>query len=68
MTKKVREFFGLSEENMQVSLDVNDLRTWAEAKVTGGGVLVDELDKNFQCKKIPGLYFIGEVLDLTGKT
>jgi predicted flavoprotein YhiN len=53
MTKKVREFFSLSEENMQVKLDVNDLRTWAEAKVTGGGVLVDELDKNFQCKKVP---------------
>ena len=68
MTKRVRDFFNLSEENMGAQLRVNDLRTWAEAKVTGGGVLVDELDKNFQSKKVPWLYFIGEVLDLTGKT
>ena len=53
MTKRVRDFFNLSEENMGAQLRVNDLRTWAEAKVTGGGVLVDELDKNFQSTKVP---------------
>lgn len=68
MTKRVRDFFELREEKMSVSLEVNDLRTWAEAKVTGGGVMIDELNKDFECKKVPWLYFIGEVLDLTGKT
>jgi predicted flavoprotein YhiN len=29
---------------------------------------VDELDKNFQSKIVPGLYMIGEVIDITGKT
>ncbi len=68
LTKRVRDFFGLDEENMETTLHINDLRSWAEAKVTWGGVVVDELDKHFQSKKVPGLYFIGEVLDLTGKT
>ena len=68
LTKKLEKFFMLSPENMEKVLHINDLRSWAEAKVTGGGVLVDELDKNFQSKIIPGLYFIGEVIDITGKT
>ncbi len=53
---------------MEIILHINDLRGWAEAKVTGGGVFLDELDKNFQSKLIPNLYFIGEVIDITGKT
>lgn len=53
MTKRVRDFFELREEKMSVSLEVNDLRTWAEAKVTGGGVMIDELNKDFECKKVP---------------
>ncbi len=81
MTKRIREFFGFKEathspsllksgekELMEVWLDVNDMRSWAEAKVTGGGVALDELSNTFESKKIPWLYFVGEVLDLTGKT
>ena len=37
------------------------------AEVTRGGVDTDELSsKTFEAKKIPGLYFIGEVVDVTG--
>jgi len=37
------------------------------AEVTKGGVNTDELSsKTMECKKIPGLYFIGEVVDVTG--
>jgi len=37
------------------------------AEVTKGGVDCNELSsKTFACKKMPGLYFIGEVLDVTG--
>jgi len=46
-------------------LHINDLRGWAEAKVTGGGVLLDELTNTFESKLIPGLYMIGEVIDIT---
>ena len=37
------------------------------AEVTVGGVDVGEISsKTFESKKVPGLYFIGEVLDVTG--
>mgnify|MGYP000150256156 CR=1 FL=1 len=37
------------------------------AEVTLGGVDTDEVSsKTFESKKVPGLYFIGEVLDVTG--
>jgi predicted Rossmann fold flavoprotein len=40
---------------------------YAKAEVTAGGVDTAELDaKTMQSKKIPGLYFIGEVVDVTG--
>ena len=37
------------------------------AEVTKGGVDTNELSsKTMECKKVPGLYFIGEVVDVTG--
>ncbi|MBB3167791.1 NAD(P)/FAD-dependent oxidoreductase [Simiduia aestuariiviva] len=37
------------------------------AEVTMGGVNTDEVSsKTFEAKKVPGLYFVGEVLDVTG--
>ena len=38
-----------------------------KAEVTCGGVDTDELSaKTMECRKVPGLYFIGEVVDVTG--
>ncbi len=37
------------------------------AEVTKGGVDLNEIDCNMQSKKIKGLYFTGEVLDVTGE-
>ncbi len=40
---------------------------YAKAEVTAGGVDTAELDaKTMQCRKVPRLYFIGEVVDVTG--
>ncbi|WP_028108041.1 NAD(P)/FAD-dependent oxidoreductase [Ferrimonas futtsuensis] len=37
------------------------------AEVTLGGVDTDELSsKTMECKRVPGLYFVGEVMDVTG--
>ncbi|HMA16121.1 MAG TPA: NAD(P)/FAD-dependent oxidoreductase [Kiloniellaceae bacterium] len=37
------------------------------AEVTAGGVDTDEISsKTFEAKKVPGLYFVGECLDVTG--
>ncbi len=40
---------------------------YAKAEVTAGGVDTNEISsKTFECKTVPNLYFIGEVLDVTG--
>ncbi len=40
---------------------------YGKAEVTRGGVDTDELSsKTLESKKVPGLYFIGEVVDVTG--
>lgn len=40
---------------------------YEKAEVTSGGVSLDEVDsRTMQSKKLPGLYFAGEVLDLDG--
>jgi predicted flavoprotein YhiN len=40
---------------------------YGKAEVTRGGVSTDELSsKTMEAKKAPGLYFIGEVVDVTG--
>jgi predicted Rossmann fold flavoprotein len=40
---------------------------YGKAEVTAGGVDTAELSsKTMECRKVPGLYFIGEVVDVTG--
>ena len=40
---------------------------YAKAEVTAGGVDTAELDaRTMESRKVPGLYFIGEVVDVTG--
>ena len=41
---------------------------YEKAEVTGGGVDTAELSsQTMECRKVPGLYFIGEVVDVTGQ-
>ena len=41
---------------------------YGKAEVTAGGVDTDELSaKTMESKKIPGLFFVGEVVDVTGQ-
>jgi predicted Rossmann fold flavoprotein len=45
-----------------------DTEGYAKAEVTAGGVDTDELSaKTMESRKVPGLYFIGEVVDVTGQ-
>ena len=44
-------------------------RGFTEAVITKGGVSVKEIDpKTMEAKKVPGLYFAGEVLDIDAFT
>ncbi|MGI8669938.1 MAG: aminoacetone oxidase family FAD-binding enzyme, partial [Aridibacter sp.] len=51
--------------NWQVLFD--ETEGWNKAEVTLGGVDTDEISsQTMESKKVQGLYFIGEVLDVTG--
>jgi predicted flavoprotein YhiN len=43
--------------------------TFKEEFVTAGGVSIAEIDKDtMECRKMPGLYFAGEIIDMDGVT
>ena len=49
-------------------IKVEDTEGYGKAEVTAGGVDTDELSaKTMESKTIPGLFFIGEVVDVTGQ-
>ena len=49
------------------SLTPSGTEGYEKAEVTAGGVDTDELSaKTMEAKKVPGLFFIGEVVDVTG--
>ena len=51
------------------SLEITGKRPVAEAIITSGGIKVSEIDpKTMASKKIPGLYFAGEVIDCDAYT
>jgi len=51
----------------QWTVTPNGTEGYAKAEVTAGGVSTAELDaKTMESRKVPGLYFIGEVVDVTG--
>ena len=48
-------------------LKITDTQGFKHAEVSGGGVRTDEVDnKSMESKKVKGLFFTGEVLDITG--
>ena len=51
------------------SVEITGKRPVAEAIITSGGVKVSEVDpKTMESKKVPGLYFAGEILDCDAYT
>jgi predicted Rossmann fold flavoprotein len=52
----------------QWTLPVTGTHGYTHAEVAGGGIATDEIDeRTMMSKKIEGLYFAGEVIDITGK-
>lgn len=59
----------LLENCIRTELKASGKTTFKEEFVTAGGVSVNEIDANtMQSKKIPGLFFAGEVIDMDGIT
>ncbi len=67
VTKEERAALGFLLKHFSVRL--SRFRPIAEAIVTKGGVSVSEVDpKTMESKKVKGLYFAGEILDVDGRT
>ena len=61
---------GLSDFEGQVhawSIHPSGTEGFEKAEVTNGGIDTNELSaKTMECRTVPGLYFVGEVVDVTG--
>ena len=67
VTKEERR--GLVETLKGMTLTITSLRSFEEAIITKGGISVKEIDPaTMAAKRMAGLYFIGEVLDLDAMT
>lgn len=61
------ELYQLANKIHRWEIKPNGTEGYRTAEVTRGGVDTNELSsKTMESKKIPGLYFIGEVVDMTG--
>lgn len=66
--KRILKFFELNQEKKYVKISLQNWRSWREAKATWWWISTHELDNHMQAKKLPNLYFIWEVVDVTWKT
>ena len=57
----------LDRQTHELDLQPDGTEGYEKAEVTVGGIDTDELSsKTMESRKVPGLYFIGEVVDVTG--
>lgn len=71
ITKRLLSFLWFHVNKLKeyiISSDIVNVRWLDEAKVCWWWVKTENLNLNFECKDISGLYFIGECVDATGKT
>lgn len=70
--KKFISLTNLEKENLisqlkHFNLPITETDGFETCQVCTGGVSLNEIKENMECKKIPNLYFVGEVLDVDGK-
>lgn len=64
---KKENLMAIAEKIHHFKVRVAGSEGYAKAEVTAGGVDTDELSsRTMASKKVPGLYFVGEVVDVTG--
>jgi predicted Rossmann fold flavoprotein len=62
-----RDLARLADSLVRWELVPTGTEGWRKAEVTAGGVDTRELDsRTMESRRVPGLYFIGEVVDVTG--
>ena len=63
----VQALEALAEELCAMSFPVERVKGYDFCQVTGGGVDPQEVDGHLQSVRTPGLYLVGEMLDVVGK-
>jgi predicted Rossmann fold flavoprotein len=62
------ELADIAEKIRQLRITPSGTEGFRKAEVTAGGVATSELSsQTMEVKRVPGLYFIGEVVDVTGQ-
>ena len=64
---KERQIDALIESLTNYEIKVTATRSWDEAEFTAGGVDASEIKTTLESKKVPGLYFAGEIIDVDGE-
>lgn len=63
-----RELSAVSRQIQQLTITPAGTEGFRKAEVTAGGVATSELSsQTMESKRVPGLFFIGEVVDVTGQ-
>jgi len=61
-----KELSTITEKIKNFSFEITGLSGFEKSQVTAGGIHINEVDSSFRSKKIKGLYFCGEILDIIG--
>lgn len=62
------ELYRIAQKIHEMRITPSGTEGFKKAEVTAGGVSTDELSsKTMEARRVPGLYFIGEVVDVTGQ-
>jgi predicted flavoprotein YhiN len=62
------EFSSIAAQLYEMKITPSGTEGFKKAEVTAGGVSTAELSsQTMEAKRVPGLYFIGEVVDVTGE-
>ena len=62
-SKEIKEITGRIKN---YSFDITGLAGFEKSQVTAGGIKINDVDRSLRSKKINGLYFCGEILDIIG--
>jgi predicted Rossmann fold flavoprotein len=69
-SKRIRKFWNIWKDTkkLEIILNIQDSKSWKEAKIMWWWIKLQELNNNMESKKYPWLYWIWEIVDITGKT
>ncbi|MCR4890743.1 MAG: aminoacetone oxidase family FAD-binding enzyme [Lachnospiraceae bacterium] len=63
---KERDLHRLCDEIHSFKVEAEGTGDFQRAQVTSGGIALSELDSSLMASRVPGLYFIGEAVDVDG--